>query len=1751
MPEIWGLRMLEDKEQQQMETAKDRSIRLFTFLRELSELRTKAVRSWREYEEKGQVIWLDSIPRLPKWRCAAWDPNEDSDSWVIAVKPIFPRHPDPPKETLEWVNEYTIKDSSLEMPTLRKTIWESVESEEDGEIVTTSVEKYLEDFSDVQKVWDHYVQERWRPWAENDRELKRAQQVYNKLYTVYKQQQSASEEYEAVLGLGYLSWRTANHTIERHLVTAKLGLTFDVRKAEITVSPNVEGAKLTLEQDMLDPDDRPEPTELKKIEKMIAEKDDNLWSEGGIHEVLQSWANSIPNSQGYINQLPRHSEISSRPLVSFAPAIILRKRNERGFVRVFEEICEQIKGENSYIPQGVRTIVDDPDNGGSGERERYYDIDEPSSPKYLLNNDSEIYYPLPANDEQLKIAELLDLKQGVLVQGPPGTGKSHTIANLVCHLLARGKRVLVTSHTSRALKVLQGKFPDEIAPLCVIALGADAESMKDLEDSVRNITDRELGWDRKASEERIKKLREKLEAARKNKSKFTHEQIAIREAETYKHPLLFENYSGTLQQIATKLHDESPTLGWMPSSPAEDAEPPLSDQEARSLLTLLREFAGDCSDRDFILPIISLLPSPQDFALYVKREAEARDKYDASKEIHGRVEYLPLSRCSIEQRSQLIVNLQELCDKAAPLLENREHWVQQAAADVLNGCGHTWQELHRISEDNLSEIGEQARDAEEYDISGLDVIIKEKGRSAVKANAEVLLNHIESGGRLFWPFYPREARYLIKDVRVNGRLCSNIESLKNLLIYINVVDRFERLEANWKHCIDPPISQFSLRKAEYTRHVQSLADCLDLAYIVLKSQQIIESISGLTVPDWSDVGSINTLIETARAVSLGEDLCRAGNAFVEIERLADQSTIDHKMHPIAQQLAQTSKHRDVPEYSKLYTELQDLIQVQQRLYDRDRLLNMLEETLPPLCRELQLNPGSSDWDARIANFVDSWNWKRADKWHKRLSDPNEPKRVSQQLAVERQTIEKTLGEIASEKAWQHCMDRITQHQSQHLKAWKLAIEKIGKGTGKYANKHRRDARGHLDECRPAIPAWIMPIYRVVETIAIKPDIFDVVIIDEASQSGPEALFLQYIAKQIVVVGDDQQISPYFVGQDRVPVDRLRDRWIEDLPHSDRLGVDHSFFDQAYIRYQGHVSLREHFRCMPEIIQFSNNLCYSSAPLIPLKQYGTGRLHPTVKPVFVDDGYQESGINKPEAERIVKQIAACCKDEAYNKLTMGVISLLGNAQALFIQDLLMREIGLEEMEERQIRCGDAYAFQGDERDVMFLSMVSAPGGDRRIGTLSRAPDIKRFNVAVSRAKEQLWLFHSVTLNDLNPNCVRYKLLEYCENPNIEQTDVAGISIASLRSEASMPGRGNGMPRLPFDSWFEVDVFLKIVDRGYYVVPQYKVAGYRIDLIVQGVHGCLAVECDGDAWHGYEQYEQDMARQRQLERSGYKFWRVRGSEYYRNPDEALVGLWDTLEDMQIKSRLQPAHAGLSVDAVDSEDSTFDDHHRTGSEIDSDSMPSLECVAINTSGDDGRKDLLDPISLDGDSPMRVTFRKEKLSGTIYALFPELPHEDNLEHCRAYSNKSGYIGLHYTDFVEQSDLARPDEYKDMYETLSEMGLKLTIVKRVKRRVYLQRRERVAELRESSVSAFSVPKEQEPSDIKQSPPLKQIESTPDNNDGLLSQRRAVLVNGDPAIAVRVEQYADKTRWHVYFEGERALHKFDSPPAKVVEVDEN
>jgi very-short-patch-repair endonuclease len=233
-------------------------------------------------------------------------------------------------------------------------------------------------------------------------------------------------------------------------------------------------------------------------------------------------------------------------------------------------------------------------------------------------------------------------------------------------------------------------------------------------------------------------------------------------------------------------------------------------------------------------------------------------------------------------------------------------------------------------------------------------------------------------------------------------------------------------------------------------------------------------------------------------------------------------------------------------------------------------------------------------------------------------------------------------------------------------------------------------------------------------------------------------------------------------------------------------------------------------------------------------------------------------------------------------------------------MLREKLPHKEILERKIICGNPYSFQGDERDVIFLSMVIAP--NRRPGVLNRKSDERRFNVAVSRARDQIWLFHSVTAEDINPHCLRKKLLDFFYKTKTPQ--IIGVNLEELEKRCYYAKRNIEKPPAPFESWFEVDVALEIVKKGYNAIPQFRVGNYRIDLVIDGGHSRIAVECDGDIYHGIDKIEEDLFRQKVLERCGWQFFRIRASEFYLNKEKSLEDLWKLLERNRIYPLKQKA-------------------------------------------------------------------------------------------------------------------------------------------------------------------------------------------------------------------------------------------------------
>lgn len=423
-----------------------------------------------------------------------------------------------------------------------------------------------------------------------------------------------------------------------------------------------------------------------------------------------------------------------------------------------------------------------------------------------------------------------------------------------------------------------------------------------------------------------------------------------------------------------------------------------------------------------------------------------------------------------------------------------------------------------------------------------------------------------------------------------------------------------------------------------------------------------------------------------------------------------------------------------------------------------------------------------------------------------------------------------------------------------------------------------------------IKPCIMMSPRTVSTYLGNDLEFDVVIFDEASQLFPEEALASIIrAKQVIIAGDQQQLPPtnFFKTQNL----ELDDNEIaEDIE-----GFD-SILDLACATTIPNILLNWHYRSQSEdLINFSNYHFYDNK-----LQIFPGNNKIGEKGVFfnfVEDGtydYGKSRENRVEADFIVKRIFELL--EQMKGDSIGIVTF-NIAQRNYIENKIDFELNKFPHLKSWFMKKDLEAFfiknlesvQGDERDIIFFSMLYGPDRDGKVrgpyGAINRQGGEKRLNVAVTRAKKRVEVYSSMRGNDLKATMTgtqRFKdYLNYAEN-----------GMKSL-------GRGSQTTGGEIESPFEDSVKDALQKQGYVVESQVGVGSYRIDLAIVDQESPgrykLGIECDGATYHSsYSARTRDRLRQEILEEKyGWQIHRIWSRDWVRNETEQLAKIKEVID------------------------------------------------------------------------------------------------------------------------------------------------------------------------------------------------------------------------------------------------------------------
>jgi len=400
----------------------------------------------------------------------------------------------------------------------------------------------------------------------------------------------------------------------------------------------------------------------------------------------------------------------------------------------------------------------------------------------------------------------------------------------------------------------------------------------------------------------------------------------------------------------------------------------------------------------------------------------------------------------------------------------------------------------------------------------------------------------------------------------------------------------------------------------------------------------------------------------------------------------------------------------------------------------------------------------------------------------------------------------------------------------------------------------------------AFPCWSSTTYHLSQILPVQPGMFDLVIFDEASQCDlASAIPALYRANRVLVVGDPKQLKHVvFLGRQAEYSAFAKNNVSPDIQANYRFST-HSLFDVAenLVPQANYFMLDEHFRSDPHIIGFSNKMFYENQIRIMTHKPKMGLTDQEV-PIQLDyvKGHRVDGAANPkEIEEIFKNVRQLISQSSPDKPTMiGVLSPFRD-QVNAITKELPNHISLTELERHKIVVGTAHSLQGDEKDVIILSLSIDPGFHH--GTLHFLEKPNVFNVSITRAKKKLIVVSSVKPDDLPNGLLKEFLIHATQAP-----------------VADIPG---GI----FESKFEEQVAQALERSDLKVWPQYQAAGFYIDLVVGDGKKWIAIECDGPAHFRMENQQNfyDVWRQGILERAGWRFVRISYREWERDSDKQI--------------------------------------------------------------------------------------------------------------------------------------------------------------------------------------------------------------------------------------------------------------------------
>ena len=1317
-------------------------------------------------------------------------------------------------------------------------------------------------------------------WIEDQKKIETVRKLFDVLYSKYLSLDRDSDTLELLVGNGIV--KVPNEDIYYPVLLKKVNFSLDAERNLITVVDNSDDDFITQElylNFLADVENVNLDNVFKLGDKIIENNIHPISKNDVIKDFFREFIHNL-NPRAEFTEDKKISEDDNVITIEWKPILFIRKKDD-GKIEAINNIIKDIE-EGGEIPGYLAELVGIIEND-----------------KKEIENIPDILFTKETNNEQMEIIKNIYSHKAVVVQGPPGTGKTHTIANLLGHFLAEGKNVLITSQTRKALEVLKEKIPNEIQDLCISMLDDDSS---DLGNSVESISEK-IAY---LNVENLKNEYEEIERNRnelKEDIKNTKRKIFNIKSQESK-PIIYNNESISLKEAGEFLKKNEKELDKIPGIVSSGVPCPISNEELDFLKSGYKKSISKEEEKEIELGLnkISDFWSLEEFKEMLEAKREIKSKIELllkNRKYHISDEILHIDdKITIDlEKFKKYTHIGNIIPDELKIIED---WKKEACIAGIENSGDRKIWLNFIKDiRRFCELTNNTKDK----FFKKDIVYKDMDVSTAKKLIISLKNGIERPG-FFFNHRLRKAKREISDkITINKRILETLYDCDLALEYTNLIELKENTKNSWdllmagNTLMDKAISDKNSFKQlySYTDEIEYLLNWYERekkSFLYKLENAGFQRLNiNRTEGKPAYIDEINQIFDFIPVLKELIAIAKVGIEYRKIDKkridyLEKIENIIRKNSPLGNEIKIAIEKEDIEKYSETLKKL-EVLAGKEELYKKHKdLLKNIKAVANLWGNELE----KGLFNEKIENIYNAWKYKQISQTLKELVEkPYES--LQEDLLEKSEQLNKLTAELVTKKTWFNIVKFIEEKDnlavSQALRGWKQTIQKIGKGTGKNTVLYKKHAKEKMLLCQKIVPAWIMPLNKVFDTLNPVENKFDIVIVDEASQSDISSLILLYMAKKIIVVGDDKQVSPSDVGVNIDKINMFRRKYIKgNVANDDLYGVRASLYSIVSTTFQP-ISLREHFRSVPEIIEYSNKTSYNNQ-ILPLRDSSSSILKPAIVEYKVD-GKRENKVNKVEAETIVNLIEACLSMEEYKNSSFGIISLLGDEQAELIQNLIVKRISAVDIENHKILCGNPASFQGDERDVIFISLVDSSEENktlRLVGDGIEGATRKRYNVAVSRAKDQLWIVHSIDKNNLKEGDLRKELFEYIDSVK-ENTFEKTIDEHRIISE------------------FENEIIKYLLEKNYTVKQQLRVGSYDIDIVAIYGNKKIIIECDGKNSNcSQEEIIINLAEQEVLERCGWEL--VRASQYFRNPDKAMKELILQLEDKGIYPNNKENHS-----------------------------------------------------------------------------------------------------------------------------------------------------------------------------------------------------------------------------------------------------